>query len=35
MRASRSIYTDLSESSARHVHFGKSKPGAIDEAVHR
>ena len=31
MRACRSIYTGLSESSARHVHFGKCKPGAIDE----
>ena len=31
MRASRSIYTGLSESSARHVHFGKCKPGTIDE----
>ena len=31
MRACRSIYTGLSERSARHVHFGKGKPGTIDE----
>ena len=31
MRACRSIYTGLSESSSRHVHFGKGKSCAIDE----